>query len=180
MKVLVISDTHRFLENAEDLLSIYSGKIKDVIHLGDMVNDCKSLMKKYGNFNFYSVAGNNDYDVAVPYETMVTLGGKKLLLTHGYRQRVNYGLLSLGLWAEEKEADAVLFGHIHQPVAEYFNNVLICNPGSLSLPRNTDFPTFGILDIDKESGAMDFALMGYMGKGNVKRIYKRQWGFVSD
>ena len=47
MKVLVISDTHRFLENAEDLLSIYSGKIKDVIHLGDMVNDCKSLMKQW-------------------------------------------------------------------------------------------------------------------------------------
>ena len=86
MKVLVISDTHRFLENAEDLLSIYSGKIKDVIHLGDMVNDCKSLMKKYGNFNFYSVAGNNDYDATVPYETMITLGGKKLLLTHGHRQ----------------------------------------------------------------------------------------------
>ena len=64
MKVLVISDTHRFLENAEDLLSIYSGKIKDVIHLGDMVNDCKSLMKKYGVdvnhvLRHYDVTGKN-------------------------------------------------------------------------------------------------------------------------
>ena len=169
MKVLVISDTHRYLQNAEDIIKLYGGKINTVIHLGDLVNDVKRLSIKFRNINFYNVAGNNDYDYDVPYEKMITLDGKKLLLTHGHRQRVNYGLLQLGLWAEEKEADAVLFGHIHAPVREYYNNVLICNPGSLSLPRSTDFPTFGILDIDINHG-LEFSVMGYMGNGEVMRL----------
>lgn len=169
MKILVLSDTHHYLENSEDLIRLYSGRINTVIHLGDTVNDAKRLKMKYGNIQLYNVAGNNDYDSTVPYESLITVGGKRLLLTHGHRQRVNYGLLSLGLWAEEKEADAVLFGHIHRPVREYFNNVLICNPGSISLPKSTDYPTFGILDIDFEKG-IDFAVMAYMGKGEVMRL----------
>ena len=169
MKVLVISDTHRYIKNAEELLKTYRGSIDTVIHLGDMVNDVKRLEIKYRNIKFYNVAGNNDYDSEAPFEMLVTLGGKRILLTHGHRQRGNYGLLSLGLWAEEKEADAVLFGHIHSPVREYFNSVLICNPGSLSLPRSTDNPTFGILDIGID-GSMDFTVMEYSGNGNVKRL----------
>ena len=76
MKVLVISDTHRYLQNAEDIIKLYGGKINTVIHLGDLVNDVKRLSIKFGNINFYNVSGNNDYDSSVPYEKMITLEEK--------------------------------------------------------------------------------------------------------
>ncbi len=169
MKILVISDTHRYLKNAEDLIEIYKNDISAVIHLGDLVNDAEALINKYSGFNFYYVAGNNDYDKSVNYEDIITIQSKRILITHGHRQRVNYDISNLGAWALQKDADAVLFGHIHRPVREYYGSVLMCNPGSISLPRSTVLPTFGILDIDFENG-IDFSVMAYMGNGNVKRL----------
>ena len=167
MQVLVLSDSHRFLENAEDVINMYADRIKTVIHLGDVEGDFRSLRKKYGNLDFYGVLGNNDRDSVMPYEMMAEIGGKKILLTHGHRQRVSYGFLSLSLWAKENNADAVLFGHIHMPVKEYFDGLLICNPGSISLPRSTDNPTFGILEISEN---VDFKVMEYLGKGKVREL----------
>lgn len=152
MRALVISDTHRYLDNAEKVIGRYKD-INTVIHLGDLVEDVEKLKRKFKEREFHYVAGNNDFCRNVPYEKMVTIGGKKILLTHGHRQRVNYNMLSISLWGREQGADVVIFGHIHQPVLDESMGIMLFNPGSISLPRSTHYPTYGILEVT-ESGIL--------------------------
>ncbi|MEA5085405.1 MAG: metallophosphoesterase [Lachnospiraceae bacterium] len=150
MRALVISDTHRYLDNAEKVIEKYRD-INTVIHLGDMVEDAEKLKREFNDREFHYVAGNNDFSRSIPFEKMIILGGKKILLTHGHRQRVNCNMLSISLWGREQEADVVLFGHIHQPVLDESMGIMLFNPGSISLPRSTQYPTYGILEV-RESG----------------------------
>ena len=50
-------------------------------------------------------------------------------------------------WGEEKQADVVVFGHIHVPVNREADGILLINPGSPSRPRN-GVPSFGILTLE--------------------------------
>ena len=145
----MISDTHGFLGNAEKIIENYSD-VKTIIHLGDLVRDVEKLKRKYGSRDFYYVAGNNDNCGSVPYERMIALGGKKILLTHGHRQRVNYNMLSIGLWGREQNADVVIFGHTHQPLVDESMGIVLFNPGSISLPRNFQGPNYGVLEVSEE------------------------------
>ena len=60
MKILILSDTHRYLDNAAEVIKTFGG-IKDVIHLGDVVEDVENLKKIFPDRKFYNVAGNNDF-----------------------------------------------------------------------------------------------------------------------
>lgn len=148
VRALVISDTHGFLDNADKLFENYS-EIKTVIHLGDLVEDVEKLKKKFTDKDFFYVAGNNDFCNDVPNEKMITLGGKKILLTHGHHHRVNSNMLNISLWCKEQRADAVLFGHTHYPLLDESMGIVLFNPGSISLPRNFQGPNYGILEINE-------------------------------
>jgi len=169
MRALVISDTHRYLNNADKVIEKYSD-INTVIHLGDLIEDVEKLKRKFRSRKFYYVAGNNDFCSNVPYEKMITLGGNKILLTHGHRQRVNYNMLSISLWGREQEADVVLFGHLHQPVLDESMGIMLFNPGSISLPRTTQGPTYGILEVT-ESGVMRCEAYQYCADGEEKKLF---------
>ena len=84
MRILVISDSHGRNDDVAGVIE-QVGHIDMLIHCGD-VERGDDYIRSLVDCPVHMVAGNNDYDVAVPYETMVTLGGKKLLLTHGHRQ----------------------------------------------------------------------------------------------
>ena len=163
MKILVLRDTHGYLENAENIIDKIGTKMEAIIHLGDYENDVAVLKKKYPFLTFYSVRGNNDYSSKTPEELMLRMGGKRLLLTHGHKQRVYYNFYTISCWAEEQQADIVLFGHTHIPVNDFKGSVYLFNPGSISLPRATQCPTFGILDIS-ESGVIRGSIMEYAGR----------------
>ncbi|MGE4215339.1 MAG: metallophosphoesterase [Anaerotignaceae bacterium] len=169
MRALVISDTHRYLDNAEKVMERYSD-INTVIHLGDVVEDAEKLKKKYRDREFYYVAGNNDFCNNIPYEKMITISGKKILLTHGHRQRVNYNMLTISLWGIEQGADAVLFGHIHQPVLDESMGIILFNPGSISLPRSTQYPTYGVLEVT-ESGIIRCQSYQFCAEENEKKLF---------
>jgi len=169
MKAVVISDTQGMVENAKNILK----NIKDVsavIHLGDYVRDAKRLEREFPCYKFFYVSGNNDWDTDVAYEKTIELCGRKLLLTHGHRQAVAYGFLQLALWAEEKNADAVLFGHIHMPVIDEYKNIEIFSPGSISLPRNTTAPTFGVIEVDNKN--IEFSIYMYNEIGTYIKLDK--------
>lgn len=168
MKVLVISDTHRYLENAERVIEKFDN-IRTIIHLGDLVEDVKTLRQKYPQKDFINVAGNNDFSIDVPFERIITLEGKRILLTHGHRQRVSNGVLNLAFLAEEKQAEAALFGHTHRPFYDESAGVAIFNPGSISLPRGMGGPTFGTFEI-KENGRILFDLYRLLPSGEVENI----------
>ncbi|MCI8342000.1 MAG: metallophosphoesterase [Firmicutes bacterium] len=168
LKVMIISDTHGRTERAENVIENFK-EIKHIIHLGDVVKDVKSLMKLFPDRIFNYVAGNNDFSGEAPFEKLISIGGKKFFITHGHRQRVNYSLLNLSLMAVEKEADAALFGHTHCPFYDESMGIAIFNPGSISLPRNTNFPTFGIVEITC-NGRVLFDTYEFVSKDNFKKL----------
>ena len=96
MKILVLSDTHAYLENARAVLAQLQGKVDAVFHLGDHDDDAVALQQEFPKLPFHYVKGNNDYRVDTPSQKLVRLGGKTLLLTHGHKQRVywNYDTIS--------------------------------------------------------------------------------------
>lgn len=165
MKILVMSDTHGYLSNAERVITKLSDKVNSVFHLGDCDIDAYRLSKEFSKLEFYYVKGNNDYGTDTPLELIVSKGGKKFLLVHGHKHHVNSSYNSLAYVAEENNVDAVVFGHTHMPLNSDYNNILLFNPGSISRPRNTENPTFGIINIS-DSGIISATIMDYCGKAS--------------
>lgn len=146
MKILVISDSHRIVRNAATVLKCMGDTVDTVIHLGDHYSDVPLIMSN-SSIPYYSVYGNSDYESEAVYEKVITISGKRFFITHGHTYYVNIGVKKLAAEAIKRKADICLFGHTH--AAEYFydNNILFLNPGSISQPRNSDFPTYGIIEI---------------------------------
>lgn len=168
MKILVLSDTHSYLDNARAVLHRIGSQMDLVFHLGDHDADALELQKEFPGLPFHYVKGNNDYLMDSPSKKMVRVGGKAILLTHGHKQRVHWNPDTICYWAEEQGADMVLFGHTHMPFWDESGRVAMFNPGSISLPRGGGLPTFGILTI--ENGRVEAAIMEYWNAEHFKRI----------
>lgn len=140
-KILVMSDSHGNERNILRACSRFS-EVDCVIHLGDFIKDTQFIAK---NKKVYAVKGNCDFYSKGKTERVITIGGKKILMLHGHKQRVKTGLLALGLYAREKDADIALFGHTHIPTEQMYEGVLLYNPGSLA---GHSQPTIGIITID--------------------------------
>lgn len=148
MLVAVISDTHRmnrYINLAKEII-----KDADVlIHLGDNIEDVESLESGFKG-EVYAVRGNCDYSNKYPKEMIIELMGKKIFFTHGDLYGVKNGLNNIYFKGRELEADIVLFGHTHEAIIEKENNLILMNPGSISLPRLKG-RYVGFIDI-KENG----------------------------
>jgi putative phosphoesterase len=163
MKLLILSDTHHSLYYGKIVINRIMDKIDMIIHLGDHDFDAVQLNKDFPDIPLHYIAGNCDFGKS-PKEKTINIYNKKILLTHGHRQNVKWEYNSIKYYGQEKEVDAVLFGHTHIPFMEYYYGILIMNPGSISQPRGTISPTFGILDIDA-SGRIEPSIMT-IGKNN--------------
>lgn len=141
-KILVMSDSHGEQRNILRALQKFSN-IYCVIHLGDYAKDIRCIDK---TVKVYSVRGNCDIYSNQKQERVITIDGKKILAVHGHKQRVKSSLLSLGLYAREKEVDIALYGHTHISAETMAQGVLLYNPGSLS---QTLTPTVGVVTIEK-------------------------------
>ena len=164
MQVLVISDSHGDSGAVRQLLERYKHKVRTVIHLGDNVKDFLQYDADYPAINFVAVAGNCDYYAHVPNERMLTLGEvtpRRVLLLHGHTLDIKSGYDRLMFYAQEKGADACLFGHSHMPFMHRREPVFSCddakppgclfmNPGSVSQPRGGSKAGYGLLSIDDE------------------------------
>lgn len=133
MLIAVISDTHRigkYIDLAKKLI-----KDADVlIHLGDNIEDVELLQDGF-NGEVYAVKGNCDYSTKYPKEKIIELKGKRIFITHGDLYGVKNGLNNIYYKGRELEADIVLFGHTHEAIIEKEDNMILMNPGSISLPR---------------------------------------------
>ncbi len=147
MRILVISDTHRRLENLERLLQEI-GHIDMLIHLGD-VEGQELIIQDMVQCPFYVIAGNNDYFSVLPREMELEIQGKKVLLTHGHRYLVSQGTERVKEEAIARRMDIVMFGHSHKPVIDIDQEVTAVSPGSLSYPRqNGRKPSYLIVQVD--------------------------------
>ncbi|MBQ8412599.1 MAG: metallophosphoesterase [Lachnospiraceae bacterium] len=147
-RVLILSDSHGRNENIQKAIE-KAGKIDLMIHLGDVGREYLQVERMAG-VPTYMVAGNNDYGGLLRDMCVIYIGSHKVLLTHGHRQGVHFGVDRLRYLALENECDIAMYGHTHVPFLDE-GDVTILNPGSISLPRQMGYKkTFMIMEIDEE------------------------------
>ncbi len=166
MIVGIISDTHGSLCGWEKAFKLMKkGGCERIYHLGDVlyhgprnpIPDCydpKNLAERISSseIEMRFVRGNCDaeidYDVLgieKPGRFVVEeLDGLKLFLTHGHDPKVDEAVEI----SREEGVDILFHGHTHVLRVEKVGNLLIVNPGSPSLPKGGDPPSFAILDTE--------------------------------
>ena len=157
MKVLIVSDTHGREQNLAEALE-QTGPIDQLIHLGDVEGGAEHIRELAGDAPAAIIAGNNEFFCDLPNERIFTLGGHRIFMTHGHGYFVHSGTLYLKREARKKGADIVMFGHTHKPYMEEDNELLVLNPGSLSLPRQEGHrPTYIVMEI-ADDGQISYEL----------------------
>jgi putative phosphoesterase len=156
-KVLVMSDTHGDTTLAEKVLKKHCD-VNMVIHLGDYFRDADKLHELYPSVKFEYVHGNSDFMIGdVPGEKLIEIEGQRILLTHGHRYSVNWGVEKLKTKASSDNIQLLLYGHTHISQVIHENGYMIMNPGSISDPRGGDDESYAIVYID--NGKIDVELM---------------------
>lgn len=147
MKILILGDTH-----AQDdiFLRILSAEknIDVMLHTGDFEGS-EFVYREIADFPFYYIAGNNDFFTDAPYERILTLDSCRIFMTHGHRYNLERGYMDLCNEAIRRGASIAVYGHSHEPVAEYCKGVLMLNPGSTSWPRQKNRkPSYIVLTLE--------------------------------
>lgn len=167
MKILVMSDSHRDLTSARNVVKTIGSQIDLIVHLGDCEDDVKQLMMEYPDYKFEYVVGNCDFGSDYDLYKLLEIEKVKIFITHGHRYGVKWGYERISYAGEEKGADIVLFGHTHMPVIENLGKIKIMNPGSISQPRGINVASYGILNID-DYGVIDMSIVGIYGKNDFR------------
>lgn len=148
IKILVISDTHGDTSLAEKVLEKHQD-VDMVIHLGDYFRDADRLHELYPKIHFEYVYGNSDFMIGdVPMEKILEIEGQRILLTHGHRYSVKWGVDRLHTKANSENIQLLLFGHTHIAQLVHGPGYIILNPGSISDPRGEDDESYAIVVID--------------------------------
>lgn len=135
MKILIFADSHGY--NVSMACAVEREAPDMVLHLGDHADDARELESVFPQLVVRGVRGNNDFfDRSVPDHLVVTPGGVRIFLTHGHREQVysREGDMVARL-AREEGCSLAFFGHTHRMSLAWQHGVLVCNPGSISLPR---------------------------------------------
>lgn len=132
VKLLVFSDSHR--RNVDMLAAIEEEQPDVVLHLGDMVRDAENIEAAFPQQKLFYVRGNNDWNSDAEEDLMIRVGSKRILLTHGHLYGVRMGTRRLEEYARKNRCDIALYGHTHRAEQHRDGDVLIANPGSISMP----------------------------------------------
>lgn len=130
MTIYVFSDTHHHTGRIFSLLK------KDppdaIFHLGDNTADADVISRAFQSIPLYCVAGNCDPFSSAPEDLFLEIDGFKFFLCHGHRYYVKNTLSAVIAKALKLKADAVFFGHTHNPVIrnDSHSDLLIINPGN--------------------------------------------------
>ncbi len=106
-----------------------------------MLNACRDRI--------YAVRGNCDsevdqmvleFPIMADYALFV-LNGKTIYATHGH-------VFNENCLPPMQAGEALIYGHIHLPVARTMGDKFLLNPGSVSLPKDGNPPSYAMLDGD--------------------------------
>ncbi|MDR2771484.1 MAG: metallophosphoesterase [Clostridiales Family XIII bacterium] len=143
MKFLIISDTHRNLARAGEIIAA-AKDVDYIVHLGDLSADAREL-SRLTKREILSVNGNCDFDFSDENYKLIETECGRILLLHGHREHVKSGLLSLYYRAVELGCTAVFFGHTHAACVREQNGVTFVNPGSLTYPAGGAKPSYAVV-----------------------------------
>jgi uncharacterized protein len=150
IRIAVVSDTHGDFRNVGKARA-QLGRLDWLLHAGDHLADAGRVAASLGvdRSNVRAVVGNCDYPTNQPLQTILTVGGIKILMTHGHTHGVKDDLQRVFVLGQAVQARIVIFGHTHIPLTLEQEGILLLNPGSLSLPRfDDDPPSCALLEIE--------------------------------
>ena len=148
MKLFFISDIHGSLHYLNKALEQYEKEAADyIIILGDELyhgarnplpegynpKEVAVLLNSYAD-KIIAVRGNCDSEVDQMVLEFPVMSDYSTILYEGRR----IFLLSSG--------DLFVYGHTHIPVAEKKGDIYVINPGSISMPKENNPNTYGILE----------------------------------
>ncbi len=161
MKLFFISDIHGSLHYLNKALEQYEKEAADyIIILGDELyhgarnplpegynpKEVAVLLNSYAD-KIIAVRGNCDseidqmvleFPVMSDYSTIL-YEGRRIFLSHGHIYGPDHlPILSSG--------DLFVYGHTHIPVAEKKEDIYVINPGSISMPKENNPNTYGVLE----------------------------------
>lgn len=161
MKLFFISDIHGSVFYLDKAMERYNAEGADyIVILGDILyhGARNPLPKEYNpkgvieilnnhSDKIISVRGNCDSEVdemTLNFPIMSTYSnilynGVRLFLTHGHIYNED-NMIDL------KEGSAFVYGHTHILRAEKRDNIFFLNPGSITLPKENNPHTYGILE----------------------------------
>ena len=144
MVILVMSDSHSGLRFMRDCVEAI--RPNHVVHLGDLYEDGEVIAKENPCIRFHRVPGNCDRyhgTEGAPAVLCYPIDGVKLFMTHGHLHGVKSGLTRLLAEARQKDVQAVLFGHTHDPLCyQEADGLWVLNPGSC----RSDHGTVGVIE----------------------------------
>lgn len=134
-KILVVSDSHRDIDLLNKLL-IRHYDCDYYLHLGD------SELPSFLISPFSSVKGNCDHEYYPPSKTLI-VDNIKIYYEHGL------SLLFDDIdYINSKECNIFLHGHTHINYIKKLGSTIVCNPGSLTRPRDNTDGTYLIIKIE--------------------------------
>lgn len=189
--VLIISDTHGDFGTLHSILKQFGAECDALIFAGDGIAELAAIAdESCDNSDFQkfippviaAVEGNNDQDfypfrnylsdspyyieTQIPLNQSLTICGHNIFVTHGHRFSLYDGVDSLVETAAECGAEIAVFGHTHIAMeCLYSGNVYIVNPGSCSLPRGFQPPTFALMKLKKNQKSFDFTFYEFNSAG---------------
>lgn len=152
MRIGIVSDTHGSLHYLNKALEAI-GSCDYIIHAGDILyhGPRNPLPEGYspkdvaetlnGLNNIYFVSGNCDGDVdqmvikhpiQSPY-TVMHIGGIKIMVCHGYKEPLDDTVA----YAKSCGFDLFVYGHTHVKELRKDEDLVVLNPGSTSLPKDS-------------------------------------------
>ncbi len=147
MKILIVSDTHRYNANYLKVVE-KTGPLDMVVHCGD-VEGSELVISQAAGCPVEMVQGNNDFFSELPREKEFVIGQYKVWLTHGHNYYIAMNSDVIKQEAKAREVDIVMCGHTHKPVVDIGSGLTLINPGSISYPRQDNRkPSYIIMEID--------------------------------
>ncbi|MDG5786901.1 metallophosphoesterase [Evansella sp. AB-P1] len=167
MRALVMSDSHGWTNEVQEIVQRHEQEVDIIFHCGDSELKKDSLTAETVN----TVRGNCDFDESFPNELTKDVNGVRFFVTHGHLQNVKMNEMILLYRGLELGAHIVCFGHTHIPTAIQKDDIILVNPGSMRLPRHGTIGTYAIIKkVENQIEVIYYTMDGQLEK-NLSKIF---------
>lgn len=165
-RFLVVSDSHGDIDIMQGVVNRHRGDCTHFYHLGD-----SEISPFVIDSMFLGVRGNCDMWAGLPLTRDIPFSFGTVHLEHGNRTG---GITPE--YAASLGCRILIYGHTHRKRIERLESGIgIVNPGSLTRPRDGDYGSYLVLDVDDNTGEITryaFHMIDVWTGKQVKVIYK--------
>jgi putative phosphoesterase len=145
-RIIALSDTHQEDGNIPAAVASLARNADIILHAGDFVSvEAYDSWAELGKLE--AVRGNCDcakLRKLLPERKIIEVDGIRIGLVHMASHAAD--LVGASMMAREMDVKVLVFGHIHRPIIEKGERLIIC-PGSTGLPRMS-MPSVAELEIE--------------------------------